>query len=313
MPRAIFATLFIYFLCCAGFSEAQNLVINGSFEEITSCIVVDGAGADSVLGWSANLYPFGNGSDLFATCSNNPSYGVPQNGAGFQYPFDGDNYVGFLPYAQIEAPTGNMTHPLQEDSVYYISCSMSLADSSGRAMKGLGIALFDTIHNSMDTLIGQIDPVVKYNGFLLEKQEWVLIDTFFVANGGEKHVSIGLFDSIAYLNLNDGGYPNSTYYYLDNVVIRQATQSEINGIAYHALGFSVYPNPATDIVTIKMKNPSTSHSITVTDILGREMLHEQPSTPYNMDVSNWPNGIYLLSILSEEGYRSTERIIVQHK
>jgi hypothetical protein len=62
-----------------------------------------------------------------------------------------------------------------------------------------------------------------------------------------------------------------------------------------------------------MKNPSTSHSITVTDILGREMLHEQPSTPYNMDVSNWPNGIYLLSILSEEGYRSTERIIVQHK
>jgi hypothetical protein len=31
-----------------------------------------------------------------------------------------------------------------------------------------------------------------------------------------------------------------------------------------------------------------------------------------MDVSNWPNGVYLISAIDEQGNNFTQRLVVQH-
>ncbi|MCF8276378.1 MAG: T9SS type A sorting domain-containing protein [Flavobacteriales bacterium] len=88
--------------------------------------------------------------------------------------------------------------------------------------------------------------------------------------------------------------------------------------------FSVYPNPATDILNIKLADHLTTLTITITDITGRAfplqkhvLSNVEVGVPagrgiYSYDVSTWPNGIYLITITDQDGNRSTKRLVVQH-
>ncbi len=79
--------------------------------------------------------------------------------------------------------------------------------------------------------------------------------------------------------------------------------------------FNLYPNPATETVQIQLKQQEEVEVI-VTDVLGREVYREIPRSTRNdtmqFDVSGWPNGIYLVSVINQKGIRSTQRLVVQH-
>lgn len=77
----------------------------------------------------------------------------------------------------------------------------------------------------------------------------------------------------------------------------------------------VYPNPASALVQIQSSSLKLQ-GISVRDVMGREMTSPNPSLPggefLQLDVSNWPNGVYLISVTDEHGNNFTQRLVVQH-
>ncbi len=60
-------------------------------------------------------------------------------------------------------------------------------------------------------------------------------------------------------------------------------------------GFQLYPNPANDYITIVFKSDEPL-SVDFFDLTGRRMLHHSIQTGSRLDVSQLPNGIYLIKM-----------------
>ena len=72
----------------------------------------------------------------------------------------------------------------------------------------------------------------------------------------------------------------------------------------------VFPNPASDYVTIALAN-ATQSEYSLYDIAGREIAKGvlTAETPVRLDLSHLANGVYYIKVLGEN-FRSTEKIIV---
>lgn len=92
--------------------------------------------------------------------------------------------------------------------------------------------------------------------------------------------------------------------YLSNGCISNVTEINLNEI-------SISPNPASEVVYIKMKNESVISSVTVFDLQGR--LVYSNSTPTNkteqIDVSDFTNGSYIVVISTDKGRFQTKLIV----
>jgi len=66
----------------------------------------------------------------------------------------------------------------------------------------------------------------------------------------------------------------------------------------------IHPNPASDIINIIVPNSDEITSMALYDISGKQM--DVPSTKTSVDVSNLPNGLYILNVISAQG-------LVSHK
>ena len=78
----------------------------------------------------------------------------------------------------------------------------------------------------------------------------------------------------------------------------------------------VYPNPASELLNIKMAQPTAEKSmVIVTDITGREVNRIQ-LPPFSgeqnvtLQVSDWPAGIYQISFSNGRG-KTVERFVKQ--
>jgi hypothetical protein len=82
-------------------------------------------------------------------------------------------------------------------------------------------------------------------------------------------------------------------------------------------GFKAFPNPASSRVSVSFTLPEAIEGrITLVDLAGRERQLLQPQTNYSkgshqidLDVSNVPEGIYLIALYSDKGIQ-TQRLIV---
>jgi hypothetical protein len=79
--------------------------------------------------------------------------------------------------------------------------------------------------------------------------------------------------------------------------------------------FNLYPNPAKETVQIQLNQPEEVE-VLVANVLGRTVFNEIPrfarNDNFELDVSGWPNGVYLVSVIHQNGMRSTQRLVVQH-
>jgi len=89
-----------------------------------------------------------------------------------------------------------------------------------------------------------------------------------------------------------GAYSNTVY--LNTVGIKD----------FDVASFSLYPNPVSSSLTVRMSQLTSVASLTITDVLGQE-LHSikidtrKVSEEYKMDLSSIPNGIYFVVIESD--------------
>lgn len=78
----------------------------------------------------------------------------------------------------------------------------------------------------------------------------------------------------------------------------------------------VYPNPATDQVTIELRNSvwESDCIIIATDMYGRKVMEMKPEIGKNIQQINtvaWVSGLYLFSVQCSEGSRSEHKVIIR--
>lgn len=76
----------------------------------------------------------------------------------------------------------------------------------------------------------------------------------------------------------------------------------------------LFPNPTSDILTVRTNNPSTTlNAITVTDQLGRTIVDrkELMSNTTQLDLEGLDSGVYILNATFEDGSSKTHQFLVQ--
>jgi len=73
---------------------------------------------------------------------------------------------------------------------------------------------------------------------------------------------------------------------------------------------SIFPNPASDWITVENLNQSTKTTITLIDIFGREIESRSGTGRIHVPVDRLAPGVYLLSLVDASGNRHVQRVIV---
>ena len=82
------------------------------------------------------------------------------------------------------------------------------------------------------------------------------------------------------------------------------------------LGLKVYPNPASGKVNVSVSENVGVEKIRIYEVMGRVVLNQspQPSSPrgsrFSLDVSEMENGMYLLEVETDDGFREVKRVLI---
>lgn len=202
------------FVLCSCFNNAQiNLILNPSFEDTLS-VPRNHSQVNTCNTWSPQIAT----PDFF--CAFSPSVAIgfasevvqtPKNFAGFQSPKSGFNYLGLstkskgasstFPFANYyESIQGQTTQSLLPSHVYNFKLYYSLADGSGIASNQLQVYFTKNIFTPLPT--NPTNQNTYYNNlpaqiqndttvFMTDTMNWVPLQNCFIAQGGEKYISIG--------------------------------------------------------------------------------------------------------------------------
>ena len=109
---------------------------------------------------------------------------------------------------------------------------------------------------------------------------------------------------------NYSGWGNNLY--LDNINIDFAPVG-IEEVAEEK-SVSVYPNPASETVTLEFTDGFIPEAVTVTDLLGKNVIsNAQPGNDIaTLDVRNWSAGTYIVRLVYADGSHHTQKLIVNH-
>ncbi|MEW6470396.1 MAG: gliding motility-associated C-terminal domain-containing protein [Bacteroidota bacterium] len=219
--------LSIAFLAAAKKSDTQNLVPNYSFEVYSSC-PTNAAEIYKAIPWfqpsiaNGNIYN-SSSSEYFHSC-NLTIVGVPLNFAGRQIAFAGQGYAGIVLYAgnNREYIEVKLIDSLIAGKTYCLSFYISLAESSEWGIDMIGGYLAnDSVLTSVITYIPVIPQVENAtSNTITDTSGWVLISGSFIAQGGEKFLTIGNFrdNSNTQLTPMNPQFPSGyAYYYIDDV------------------------------------------------------------------------------------------------
>jgi OOP family OmpA-OmpF porin len=232
--KPFYIFLFFTLFCCEAKTQT-NLVYNGDFEIYDTCPPAQSGNSTTMnylkhcTGWDM---PTEGSSDYFNSCSTNNFSGIPKNYGGFQYPYNGNGYVGlyalidFEPCQYREYIQTKLTNSLIKGKKYTIEYFVS--NSFLQAAVNSISALFSNykISSSTDCFI-KANPQVNYTGgFITDTLNWTKISGSFYADGGEQYLTIGFFeDTLKHQgvlplipdSVSLGGY--SIYYFVDGISV----------------------------------------------------------------------------------------------
>jgi OOP family OmpA-OmpF porin len=231
MTKQLFLLFLIFHLYYTNFTNGQtNMVLNGSFEESSTC-PEDQFAIKDVLYWGQLSSTFS--SQYYSSCSKSNLFKVPTNKFGSQNARTGGAYIGMnSPEGAIET---KLISPLSKDSLYYVEFYLSLADTSGYAINDFGAMFSDTaIHGKSFQNVFLDDtrkPQVKNLGgrYITDKKGWTKVSGYYKAKGNESYVIISFTFTI--LNFSkikwvDNKGLSQSYYYLDDVLVIPASQKD---------------------------------------------------------------------------------------
>lgn len=220
---------------------AQNLVVNGDFEDHLNCPKAKGS-----LSSDAKFLPAATkgSTDYFNECGSTP-LGIPLNFNGEQAPQNGAAYAGLYllsPHDYREYIQLKLLHTLEAGKPYRVAFWLSLAEKSGFAIQeasvmfsGAALQLETNKNLSPRRLDGfKIKPYAFLNltikGPIYDSTEWVLVEGEYLAKGYENYLIFGNFKNDRFskavqLRKKDTKPLPLSYYYMDNVQVEQVQQA----------------------------------------------------------------------------------------
>lgn len=312
--------LLILFITNSGW--AQNLVPNPSFEEYNACP----DNGDQI--WLAE--PWTNvlgGIDYYHECGT-IDWSIPVNKGGGGYANSGQAYIGFGIWA-ISSLGSNarefvgveLIDALIPGKRYNVEFYISMQDSVWYATKSMGTYLSNIQPPwDLDTLLSK-EPQVKYEGteFLTEKEGWTKIEGSFIAEGGEKYITIGNFDDDANTEtvfVPGGGvfkpdlphYWEVVGYFIDDVSVTVDTTIGINEL--EEVKFDVYPNPSKGAIIVETEQIYATTTFQLVDITGRIIFSVSlSSTKTAINLSALSPGIYAALLFQNDAVISRKKIV----
>ena len=217
---------------------AQNLVPNPSFEIQSSCPNWGGQ-LYYAIPWFQPLKYMGNNvtiscsTELFDSCSTNSTITTPNNQAGHQTAKTGTAYVGFGAYYpnrnfNREYLESELASPLISGETYCVEYYVSLADTSRSAISNIG-AYFSNdslVYDSSTAWRIPVNPQIINSSFniITDKDNWVKISGSFIAQGGERFITIGNFSDSSVVNYatvptSGAGVMIDSYYFIDDISV----------------------------------------------------------------------------------------------
>jgi len=232
----------ILLLAITSSAFAQNLVTNGSFEQVYKCpgsYSVDRNGRIAP-GW---VSPSSGTPDLFNSCSIGEA-SVPTNWAGKSKAFSGQGYAGIYVYLHgrpkeyREYLQAEFTSPLLGGVKYVVEFQFKLSSNSMYSIDRVGFLISDSsYHMNEDGVFPvkatyqRINPVI-YNhatGY------WTRFGFTYIAKGGERFITIGNFsndtDTRNYFISNSQSVEpllqRAAYFFIDDVKVLQITEAPV--------------------------------------------------------------------------------------
>lgn len=270
--------LFIVVVLIVGLSFSlfcQNYVENHSFEDAWTC-------PEDYVGYAVK-YPFpkwinpnNSTPDLMHSCSALRA-GVPENFAGYMYPYDGAAYVGIILREKFddslkvyegvsrEYLQTKLIKPLEKDKLYCVKFYYVNAKKSMYSVDALGVTLTaNQIKSKHADRILQRPQITNRPGHLMtEMNEWTEFCGYYRARGSEQYLTIGNFLDNANTQYvtNNNEYSDSAFFYayylIDDVHLFEI-ESEfecgcVNDLAWSSDWKSASFDPATGYNTLNVQ------------------------------------------------------------
>jgi len=301
------------------YSQA-NLIPNWSFEIVEPNMNGDTIcpGGSGQIGIAAFWSSAEGGVDYYNACSNemSPNFGVPSNRVGWQQAYEGEAYAAFGFYSSFypdlrEYLWVELPDPLIRGGGYYFELHASLGDSLNYAISGIG-ALFtvdDTRYWDDEDFFEAVPQVENPQSNLLDdKENWVKTSGQFVAEGGERFLTIGSFRrDIDETIVQVSNHPEATFnwnesgYYVDGIGLY--IDNSIGISENEAIITTLYPNPSNgEGITLEyaMQQNATAQW-EITDMAGRTVHVQalQGNEGRATLVVRLPQGIYISTIIAD--------------
>jgi len=291
---------------------AQNLVINGSFDQVIGCPTALSM-LDSTASWQN---PTINGTpDFFHVCGSPFFAGVPMNGLGYQQPHSGESYAGIHRFQlglmnYREYLEGSFSNPLIAGQCYYFEMYISLSNFSEYTSPDIGVLFSDTlITGALNIHMLALTPqIVNPSNMIPDTAGWMFVSGTYTATGGENFLIIGNFETDATMDttlINPNAIWPITYVYVDDVSLTLCTgihgPGQLNNV-------QIFPNPVHDNMNVKATGYKQA-KITIYDISLSEVFTTNFINETTLDLRNLEPGVYIYLITTEEKLISTGKFI----
>ncbi|OFY82666.1 MAG: hypothetical protein A3F72_02295 [Bacteroidetes bacterium RIFCSPLOWO2_12_FULL_35_15] len=293
----------LYLTIGFNFSKAQNLVPNPGFEVQDTCPAV--SQIFKAPPWiSATM----GTPDLFnSTCTTQNLSARTGIGSSGVYLYN--TFANNREY--MEAP---LSATLSAGQNYCVSFYVKRSNYR-YACNRIGAYFSTTLVNQSTTSNLSFTPQVQNNaGNMLSATGWLLISGSFTASGGEKYILIGNFSNDLNTDtviVNSANTSKVCFYAIDDISVTACNV----GIDENSLdaNVSLFPNPASDMLTIKLPSTVIVKSIMMYNNVGQEIKNlKKPESINGSIVFNdleMPSGIYFISVLTNEGLVNKKMII----
>ncbi len=304
-------SIFLFFAIIFNNSYAQNLILNGDFEDYNSC-PIGYSQLNRANHWRSPSYGLTAATpDYFNVCASPLFVGVPYN-FGSDYPgsyqpaFDGNAYTGIFIYTDYasnyrEYIEGNISSPLVQNSTYYFEMQVGLSDFSQFTTDDIAVYFSDTlidIQNYNDNLPFMPQLVNTLANFP-DSSNWVTFSGYYTAHGGESFIVIGNFkDDITtnsiLVNSTPPLYPAS-YIFIDGVSLTLLTSiPDLNQ------SISVYPTLFNSEGINIRTSINYKLKIEVYNSKSNKILIEQFYSELNLNGNDFIPGVYFYKIFNSE-------------
>ena len=225
------------------------------------------------------------------------------------------NAFGQVTTVEVSDAEGNLVDSYMPETEYTIQLSISANTGTPSAYGFQMVALSGADDTNIGEWVSLPDNIAVVN--ILDRnyiehtspfEENTMSLTWTSPAAGSGDVNIYATGNAVNRNGSAGGDdPNSVL-----ISLNEAITSSTNDLAAAQANLSIYPNPTFDNITVKLDNKEIRGQAVLINILGKEMMRKSiQSDDFSLSLQGLDSGIYLLSILDEDGVNISTRKVMK--